>query len=291
MMQREIATGIVDIIHIEPVDKDRFESDNYFYDVVKKIVKAYKSGLKTRNVVLSVPSYMAVTRILEADAAAEDLDAQIGWEFEQQAVGKGAGRYLDWMKLGTLPSNNENYLATSIEMQRLDFITAALRKARLNPVICDLDIFALSNIFEYNYPEEAKGNFIVLVDICRGNASLCMIRQGKYLDSDFIPAGNLNDPDAIASLAQRIEYSIYEMVRQAGVDQASQVNKLVMSGENMVKPEFAEAFNTASKLKIEIMEPLKNMVVVGDIAEQVEPIAPALAVVAGLTLRTPEEVA
>jgi Tfp pilus assembly PilM family ATPase len=59
----------------------------------------------------------------------------------------------------------------------------------------------------------------------------------------------------------------------------------------MVKPEFAVAFNAACKLKTEIMDPLKNMIVVGDIAQQVEPIAPALAVVAGLTLRTPEKVA
>jgi Tfp pilus assembly PilM family ATPase len=235
---------------------------------------------------------MVFAKAFLLDPETEPPTDQIPWEIDLQSVGLSGRRVFDWEPLprdaGTPEGSGGSagrYLVAATDEQRLHFLTAALKKGGLNAKICDVDIFALANIFTQSMPAES-GGLTALIHACTHYASLCLVRDGAYVDSDFISGFNLENEENAPAAAQAVMVRLGDMLN-AAYDR--QPDRVVLSGEVLAAPAVRERLVECLGLQnLLIIEPFKQMDIDDEVRDQVESIAPGLAVAAGLTLRVEE---
>jgi len=82
-------------------------------------------------------------------------------------------------------------LLVAAKRDLIEDYSSVVREAGLNPVIVDVDVFALQNAFELNYPMEV-GDMVVLCDIGASMMNLNIVKDGKSLFTrDISIGGNL----------------------------------------------------------------------------------------------------
>ena len=137
---------------------------------VEKVVK--KSGVTSRSVCTSVPSSLAITRIIQLNATF--TDKEIGNEIELEA-----DRYipyaldevnLDYEVLGqsTVSEQLVDVLLAVSKTENIDARVELLAEAGLEINIIDVDAFAMERAFELvakQLPEHGRGKIAALVDI------------------------------------------------------------------------------------------------------------------------------
>jgi polyisoprenoid-binding protein YceI len=133
----------------------------------KKITKAGKDAFKvtgdltikgkTKEVVLSVSgSSVIIKRISIADMTEEELTESIKWEAEQYIPFSIDDVNVDFQKLGPGAAEGQaDVLLVAVKKDKINDYVNLVKDAGLEPVIVDVDAFALANMCELNYEVEA----------------------------------------------------------------------------------------------------------------------------------------
>ncbi|OGS36865.1 MAG: hypothetical protein A2293_08300 [Elusimicrobia bacterium RIFOXYB2_FULL_49_7] len=317
LLQRDMAKNHIDLAHAEPIEIELLENEAALTKTLKKMVKNYKGSLKTRNVVLSIPAEFAFIRTFQLVSEENDVEGQIQWEIEQQGLAGEQKLHIDWYPLpadaagevsgvvqagaeenleeittesdppseerGSVPS--ARYLVVASETKRLTPILSALKKNKLNVRLCDVDVFALANVFLYSHPEAATGSFM-LVDCSGERALLCLLDSGRYIDSEIVSGLSFRSAEHALRSARRINERITVMLTH----HKREPLPLRLCGEHL------SGQGEATKVLLETLGPdtdkINPFAVIGvasDLQKQLNVLAPAFAVATGLTLRFPEE--
>jgi type IV pilus assembly protein PilM len=162
------------------VDKDRVVA------AIRTAVK--KSGITTKNVCVSIANSMAVTKVIKM--AAGFSDKEIGNEIELEA-----SKYipyplseinLDYAVMG--PTENVegmvNVLLAFSKSDNVNNIAALAIDANLNPVIVDIDAYAIAAAFELvakKLPAQGKNKIIAIFDIGSSLTTLNIIDRGNVV--------------------------------------------------------------------------------------------------------------
>lgn len=310
LIQRSLVTQTIDVVHSEPLSPDLSAKPAYLAEVFRKILKQYRRQLKTKNAVVSIPSYMSFVSIVPIDPEDSDIDSQVEWEIEQQSVGKpGNSLNFDYTELtdyqpvsiGEGPnagdSDAENigavqekashkyYLAAGASRERIEAITNALKKAKVRPLIMDVDILALANVFEFSYPEDQL-EFIGIIHVSADKVSAILVRNGTYVDSFIRVVLNQGDIAGLKKLGQSIQREFENRASKSiggGV-----VKKIMLAGENVLNAGYREALSSGFSKPVEVLDPFRRITIQAKIEKNVSQLGPAFAVVVGLTLRTPD---
>lgn len=280
--QRQIAK--FSIQHIDEQAPDLWESAA---PGLKQLVRAVK--LAGENVVSSLPAEYAIIRKLCLDNDEPNLDDAMEWEFSQHIIGSRDEFVFDFEKMAFVPKAGlEQYLVVGYRNELVEKISRILRTNKLNPLIIDLDIFALINVYEANYSESVKSpTVLVLAD---ESLSKCVLTvDGHYVDMESVNhKQQAQNPESYASV---VENAIAKLdLCNPGMIQRESL-PVLYSGTLFSQSEFAEEVKKGIR-NADMLLPFRTIACGMGIADDdLKKYAPQVAVAVGLALRGSEQVA
>jgi len=292
-----------------------------------RVVEAIKELLvlqkvTTKEVVVSVSgSSVIIKRVAVAEMSDEELAESIKWEAEQYIPFSIDDVNVDFQKLGPGAAEGQaDVLLVAVKKDKINDYVNLVKEAGLEPVVMDVDAFALANMYELNYDIAAGitallniGASVMNINILKDGASIFTrditvggnrytealqrdfgltyedaekVKRGEVVegaDKEQIDAVMSSVTDDIVSETQRS----FEFFRSTtGSDKVSQV---LLSGGCARVGNFATILSERLEIPVEVSNPFKNITVdpkrfdVAVIAES----APLSAVAVGLAIRRP----
>ncbi|RJR20581.1 MAG: type IV pilus assembly protein PilM [Nitrospiraceae bacterium] len=288
-------------------------------DAVKELIS--NTGIKTKDVTLSVSGHSSVIikRVSLPQMTEEELDEQIRFEAEQYIPFDIEDVSLDFQILG--PAEEENMMDVLIVAVKKDkigeYVTVA-RDAGLNPVIVDVDAFALENMYELNY-EFKEGENIALVNIGASMININILKGGiSVFTRDSSVGGNLltealqreftishanaeklkheeaiegvSPEEAKAVLSSAFEDIVSEISRSfdyfRDTTNYENIDQIILSGGVALTKDFASSLSDRVGVPVSIADPFKNISVPDSFdQEYLKKVSPLVSVAVGLAMR------
>jgi Tfp pilus assembly PilM family ATPase len=134
------------------------------------------------DVVCSLPCDMAVVRTLEAESDERDQDGILRFELAAGLLGDIGEYAFDFYEVdpGGM-ADMRKYLAAALRKETLAKLRKAVRGAKLNPYIVDVDVFALTNVFQANYRDLFTGAAVLALGEHR-RTKLVLVSNTSYID-------------------------------------------------------------------------------------------------------------
>lgn len=281
--------------------------------------------IKTREAVTAVSGHAVIIKKVQFPRMDEDeLAESLPWEAQQYIPFDVEEVNLDFQILD-LPGkkqgndNQMEVLLVAVKKEKIDDYTGLLIEAGFHPVIVDVDVFALENEFEVNYPEDLD-KVVALIDIGASLMKINILDKGitnfqrdlsiggnryteriqKELHIGYeqaealkmgVEVGGFSPQEVLPimrqvteDLAAEIQRS-FEFFRASGAD--TQIDKIYLSG-GCAKIRGIDKFITSILgIPTELMNPFKNLQINRREfdPEYVEEMAPLAAVGVGLAMR------
>jgi type IV pilus assembly protein PilM len=119
---------------------------------IRNLVESQK--IKTKNVATAISGHSVIIRKVQLPMMVEDeMEASIQWEAEQYIPFEISEVNLDFQIMGPDPKDPSQMTVILVAAKK-DFVSdymAVFKECGLNPVVMDIDCFALENAFETNY--------------------------------------------------------------------------------------------------------------------------------------------
>jgi len=289
-------------------------------ETLKNLVESHK--VKTKNVSTSISGHSVIIRKITLPIMTEEeLESSIQWEAEQYIPFEINEVDLDFQILGENPKD-PSQMEVLLVAAKKDFVSdyvTVFKEAGLNPVVMDIDCFALENAFEANYEFSAEevvaliniGAGTLNVNVLRGNRSLFTrdIQVGGNMfneeiqkrlglnseDSDRVKLGGEHpdvDQDVLAEvlkeatdqLAQEIQRSL-DFFSATSSDE--KVNKVYIAGGVAKAPSVKDALGKKLGVPVEVLDPFQQVVTdeKNFDLDYIRAVAPDFAVAVGLAVR------
>lgn len=270
-------------VGIQPIDDDNPD----WWVCVKEGLKGLVSDTKLsgENVVFSLPGEYAVVQKTMLDPDEDDVEGALDWEFSQRIVGQREDYVFDFQRFPDSGNNGANrYLVVGYRGNAVDRVTRLTKTNKLNPIVADLDAFALINAHERNYGDRiSQPAFILHAD--GETAKLILCRDGFFID--FESFGYSAQNESIGDLAQRAIKHMTQMVSDNS-QTVSQEAPFYVSGA-VFSDETALGEIRGSIQNAEVLNPFRQMSYSESMEHNnIERYAPQLAVAVGLALRGDE---
>ncbi len=278
--------------------------------------------VKVKDVAIGVSGHsVIVKRISLPEMSQEELSESINWEAEQYVPFAIDDVNLDFQILGPTPKEGANTMDVVLVAAKKDKINdyvSLVTEAGLNPVIMDVDAFALENMFEVNYEIE-QGRVDALVNIGAAVTNINVLKDGlsvftrdnsvggnryaealqKELGVSFEAAEKLKMGEEAGGAGMEQAEPIIKAVSEDIIAEASRsldffrattgletVDRVILSGGSALISGFLEMFSETVGIQTELANPFRNISIDPKVdAELVTRVAPAAAVVVGLALR------
>ena len=275
---------VVANISIQPIDlpgDDFWESAE---EALKELGRTMK--LSGENVVASLPGEHAVIRTLCLDADEDNSDETLEWEFSQQIIGSRDEYVYDFEKQAASPKAGlDQFLVVGYRTEALNKLIRLLRANKLNPVIVDLDVFALINVHEANYDDNASAPSLLV--LAEEKLTKCVLaKSGSFVDVEIIKhEADVQTVDAYAAL---LNNAIGKMLACNPGLAARESLSVYLSGSLLSDAQFAQELEKAVQ-NAEILYPFRKISCGTGMAEEdLRKYSPQLAVAIGLALRETE---
>lgn len=181
--------------------------------VSKSIADLFKNlKIKNRTVGFSISGYSVIVKKVNLVVMEEaELEAHIVAEAEQYIPFDIEDVYLDFqdLKTNTKDSARTDVMLVAAKKEIVDDYLEMLRSINLNPVIVDVDGFALENSYEYNYQ---KNENVALVDIGATKMNINIICQGISVVARDIIVGSRQLTEQIMNVFD-IEFDEAEAIK------------------------------------------------------------------------------
>jgi len=160
------------------------EGGGDFWNAVSHELAGLRKKIKFAgaNVVCAVPCDMVAVRTLEAESDEINQDEVLRFELGVGLIG-GIGEYAyDFYEVdpGSLV-DMRRYLAAALRKETLAKLRKVVKGAKLNPYIVDVDIFALTNVFQANYRDVFSGAAVLVLGEHR-RTKLILVSNTSYID-------------------------------------------------------------------------------------------------------------
>jgi type IV pilus assembly protein PilM len=290
-------------------------------EAIRNLLAAMK--IKTKQVATSVSGHSVIIRKISLPLMTEaELDASIQWEAEQYIPFDITEVNLDFQILGPDPKD-PSQMSVVLVAAKKDFIddyTAVFNEAGLEPMIMDVNCFAVENMFDYNYGF-VEGELIALVDL-GASATSVNIMQGdaSVFTRDIQAGGNLlgeelqkrlslsgedaervklgatdiadTDPDSIEEvMADAVDNLVNEVQRSLDFYSANsseaRVTKIYLAGGMSASNRVVSAMEERLGVAVERINPFRNLKINDKQfdMEYLDAIGPMFSVAAGLAMR------
>lgn len=274
-------------------------------------------GVKGAEVVTAVGGHDVIIKKIEMDRMKEsDAREMIRWEAEQHVPFDIKSVELDFQILDPNGDGLQmEVLLVAAKRELVDNKVGLLQDAGVNPVVIDVDAFALHNAFEHNYPDRLDG-IVALVNIGHETTNVSILENGIPILTRDIPFGSrkiredlqrergltaeqaedvVQARETAADLDSFVAASADEVA--VGIERASaflmtredgdSVGRIYLSGGGARIPGMSQTLAQRMNVETELVNPFERVPVrpgaAGDIA--IDEAAPMLLLPLGLALR------
>ncbi len=290
-------------------------------NTLRELVKEH--GVKVKDAASSLTGHSVIIKKVSFPAMTEDeLAESIQWEAEQYIPFPITDVNIDFQILGADPEGRGqmDVMLVAVKKDVINDYTNVIKEAGLNPVVIDVDSFALENMMEINYPV-TPGENIAMVNIGATITSISVLFGGLTIFTRSIPMGGnqfteeiqrqLNvsfkdaeelktgkkeaSADAVEALPSAVETIstnlTFEIKRSLdfflGGNQGAYVNKIYLSGGGSKVAGLQNLMQEKTSIPVEAANPFKNIEIgTKEIDEErLKEIAPFFGVAVGLATR------
>ncbi|MFA5073177.1 MAG: type IV pilus assembly protein PilM [Nitrospirota bacterium] len=211
-------------------------------DAIKELLASQK--INTREVVISVSgSSVIIKRVSIADMTDEELAESIKWEAEQYIPFSIDDVNIDFQKLGSGASEGQaDVLLVAVKKDKINDYINLVKEAGLDPVVLDVDAFALANMYELNY--DMQSGITALLNIGASVMNINILKEGTSIFTRDITVGGNRYTEAL----QRdfgLSYEDAERIKRGenidGVD-SEQVKSVIASVTEDIVAETQRSF-------------------------------------------------
>jgi type IV pilus assembly protein PilM len=289
-------------------------------DAIEGIFK--QNRIKTRDVATSVSGHSVIVKRITVNAANEaELHNAVEYEAPQHITFDIADVYLDYHVLGPAASGGYDVMLVVVKQDKVLRYRNAITAAQLNPVVVDMDAFALQNAYEANYQPSSDqltallniGASIMNIHIVRGDVPLFTrdVPVGgnqytdtlqKELDLSFEDAEKLKkgqeipnvSPDAkaahIRSVSEILLLEIqktFDFFRQTA--SGENIQHIYVAGGTARIEGFVDLLKGDFNIPVEILDPFRRIAPTDVDTEMVRDLGTRMTVAVGLALRSFDE--
>ncbi len=171
------------------VDEGTLQDPEAVTEAISSLIKNLK--IKDKKVAISVSGYSVIVKKINLNIMSDsELDEYIQNEAGQYIPFDIQDVYLDYYRLDTNSSEDEDRADVMLVAAKKDVVDGyveMLQGIGLQPIIVDVDGFALENIFESNYEPNQS---VVLVDIGATKMGVNIISQGVSMLARDVVVGS-----------------------------------------------------------------------------------------------------
>jgi type IV pilus assembly protein PilM len=285
-------------------------------DAIRSALEA--AGLKQKKVVAAVGGRDVIIKKIQVDRMKEaDAADVVRWEAQQHVPFDIEGVELDFQVLDPEGEGVQmDVLLVAAKRELVENRAALLADAGLDPVVVDVDAFALHNAFEVNYPDAMQG-VAAMIHIGHEVTNINILQDGVPLLTRDLSVGtrkfredlqrdrgmSVEDADRLLQGFERsadLDPIVKNRAEEIGVGveragaflasasrEAGQIQRVYCSGGGARIPGLADALSERVRQQVEVADPLKGLRVkdgaFGSLA--VDEVAPLLMLAVGLALR------
>ena len=288
---------------------------------IRNLLTAMK--IKTKRVATSVSGHSVIIRKISLPVMSEaELEASIQWEAEQYIPFDISEVNIDFQILGpdSRDPSQMNVMLVAAKKDFVDDYTTIFSEAGLEPVVMDIDCFAVENMFDYNYGF-VEDEVVALIDLGASATSVSVLRgETSIFTRDIQTGGNLLseelqkrlgvsseeaeraklgdrniadvDPDSVDDiLADAIENLVQEVQRSldffSATSSEDQVSKVYLTGGVSNSVKVREKLEERLGITAERVDPFRNVTINEKEfdPEYLDAIGPMFSVAAGLAMR------
>jgi Tfp pilus assembly PilM family ATPase len=165
---------------------------------IKKLVDGMQA--EGQDAVVSLPSEYAVVKKIMLDRNETNVREAVEWELSQQIIGTMDDYVFDFEPSGNDGADVKWCLAAAYKNAGVQKIASLLKACKLVPVAVDLDMFALINVFEANYPDMVTSPAIIVHgrDV---STNIIVTAHGTFVDCEtVVHRSGLSSPDSYADM-------------------------------------------------------------------------------------------
>lgn len=242
-----------------------------------------KGKLGGENVIVCLPGEYAIIKKIKIESDESAVEETIIWELSQQIIGSIDEYVYDYQRVVTQNSDGlDEYLVVGYRTVAINRISQLIRANKVQPLVIDLDIFALINVFEMNYDDILSSpSIIVYSDF--NKTKVILTQNGTFIDIDFIdhPSKTVDTQTFITKLTTRIRQLC--SYNENFSDTAEP--KVYVTGMYYSETEVLSGVADAVK-NVEILDPFRKIRCnAGMSEEEIRKYGPQLAVAVGLACR------
>ena len=277
-------------------------------------------GVKNKNVVISISGHsVIIKKVTLPSMSKNELAESIPWELEQYLPQSVEDVNYDYQVIpGETPEGNIDVLIVAAKKDITEDYVSIVRSVGLNPVIVDVDVFALENMYETNY-EDLSG-VTALVNMGASVTNINILKDGvSVFTRDITTGGNqftewiMKEQNLSFEDAEQTKHSLsgneipfeLERITNDYIDlitgevkrtldffstnfSQEKITRISLSGGSSKVPNTAETLQDVTDIDVEMANPFKN-ITVSDMEfdpNYITDLAPKMGVAIGLALRS-----
>lgn len=287
---------------------------------IKELITEAKIKARDATITVSGHSSVIIKRVTLPQMSEEELNESIKFEAEQYVPFDVEDVNLDFQILGQRRDENQmDVLLVAVKKDKINEYVSVVRDAGLNPVIVDIDAFALENMYEVNY-EVAENENVALVNIGASTININILRGGvtsftrdssigsnlhtealqreftiSYDDAERLKLGEAvegvpqeevgsvlmaTSEDIIGEISRSFDYF------RGTSSQAGDINEIILSGGSALVKDFSTLLSERIGVDVKIAEPFRNIRIPDTFDKgYLKRVGPIMAVASGLALR------
>ena len=292
---------------------------NTVSDVIRNL--CVNHGVNADNVVTGVSGHSVIIKnIVLPRMSREELEESIDWHAEEHIPYDLADVSLDY-QVTAESSDATHVLIAACKRERIDNIRQAIQLSGRQPVVIDVDTFALQNCYEANY-NPTESDVVTLLNIGASTMNVNIVKGSRSLFSRDITVGGSQFTDVLqrnlglsyqqaeaakrgAALPNADEKAIeplmsnvteivaneiqktFDFYRTTSEDRHTVVKKILISGGGSKLQGLAQELSARLELPVEVMNPFRNIKVDNRKFDPgyINDIMPEMAVAVGLAIR------
>lgn len=277
--------------------------------------------VKTRNVAISISGHSVIIKKVSLPQMSEnELKESITWELKQYIPQSIQDFNYDYQVIsGETPEGNIDVLIVAAKKDVTNSYVSVVNEIGLNPVVMDVDVFALENMFEINYPD-AEG-LVALVNIGASVTNINILKDGlSIFTRDIASGGNqftdliIKDKGMSFEEAEKMKSTMHEGDIPQGLEGLtnnfndlicgeikrtlefftstlwrSTVDNILIGGGSSKVPGLKDVLAEMTEANVDFMDPFRSIAYDRNDfdPEYIEAISPKMGVVMGLAMRKP----
>jgi len=279
--------------------------------------------IKTKNVAISISGHSVIIKKVSMPSMSDnELKESIPWELEQYIPQSIQDVDYDYQVVpGETPEGNIDVLIVAAKKDVTNSYISIVNDVGLNPVIVDVDVFALENMYEINYAESE--GLLALVNIGASVTNINILKDGvSVFTRDITVGGNqftewiMKEFDVEYEEAESMKFTLLSGDSNPQLERISQdfidlicgeikrtleffsstlwkgkIETIMLGGGSSKVPGLKEALADVTESATEMINPFRIIDYdTGDFdADYLEDLAPKMGVVMGLALRKPDD--